>query len=309
MIVLAGIPSETPLSLVRTKLEAMGAKIIIFNQREFEMMNIDLVIENGNIRGRLEIRDNSYDLQDIKSVYIRLMDENFLPEIENEPSNSEKRIKCRKIHEAFSLFCEITPIPIINKTYSMSSNSSKPYQMQIIRKFGFSVPETLITNNPTKVIQFKEKHEKIIYKSISSLRSIVQEFKDEDVQRLNLISWCPVQFQELIEGLNVRVHVIGNKVFATSMKTDFVDYRYSHRFDKEIKLEEYHLNEDISERCIKLTEGLGLIFSGIDLKITPDNQIFCFEVNPSPGYSYYESNTEQPISTAVAEYLYANHNS
>jgi hypothetical protein len=31
--------------------------------------------------------------------------------------------------------------------------------------------------------------------------------------------------------------------------------------------------------------------------------VYCFEVNPSPGFSYYEANAGQPISTAVAEYL------
>jgi hypothetical protein len=31
--------------------------------------------------------------------------------------------------------------------------------------------------------------------------------------------------------------------------------------------------------------------------------VFCFEVNPSPGYSYFEANTGQPIARAVARYL------
>jgi hypothetical protein len=39
------------------------------------------------------------------------------------------------------------------------------------------------------------------------------------------------------------------------------------------------------------------------LKITPDNQVYCFEVNPSPAFSYYEEHTQQPIAYAVARYL------
>jgi len=30
-----------------------------------------------------------------------------------------------------------------------------------------------------------------------------------------------------------------------------------------------------------------------------------FEVNPSPAYSYYEANTEQPIAASLARYLAA----
>ena len=58
--------------------------------------------------------------------------------------------------------------------------------------------------------------------------------------------------------------------------------------------------------CVNLTEGLGLAFAGIDLKVTPENHVYCFEVNPSPAFSYYESSTGQPISEAVAEYLAGN---
>jgi glutathione synthase/RimK-type ligase-like ATP-grasp enzyme len=48
---------------------------------------------------------------------------------------------------------------------------------------------------------------------------------------------------------------------------------------------------------------MGLGFAGIDLKITPDDEIYCFEVNPSPAFSYYESNTGQRISEGVAAAL------
>ncbi len=46
-----------------------------------------------------------------------------------------------------------------------------------------------------------------------------------------------------------------------------------------------------------------MAFAGIDLKITPDSQVYCFEVNPSPAFSYYEAGTGQQISEAVARYL------
>jgi predicted ATP-grasp superfamily ATP-dependent carboligase len=303
LIVLAGIPSEPPLALIRERLENMGSKPVIFNQRQFEQMDMGLNIENGELLGELNLGNYRYDIQDIESVYIRLMDDSFIPEVENEPIQSAKRIKSRYLNQTFTLFCEIAPIRVVNKLHSMSSNSSKPYQMQLIRKYGLSIPETIITNDPREVIEFKEQHQKIIYKSISSARSIVHELSDDDIDRLPLISWCPVQFQEFIEGLDVRVHVIGGKVFATSIFTDFTDYRYSHRYGRDVKLKEYDLDDITTEKCVTLTEGLGLSFSGIDLRVTPDNEVFCFEINPSPGYSYYESNTGQEISKAVAEYL------
>jgi hypothetical protein len=39
------------------------------------------------------------------------------------------------------------------------------------------------------------------------------------------------------------------------------------------------------------------------LKVTQDNRVYCFEVNPSPAFSYYEANTGKPIAQAIAAYL------
>jgi hypothetical protein len=32
-------------------------------------------------------------------------------------------------------------------------------------------------------------------------------------------------------------------------------------------------------------------------------RVYCFEVNPNPGFSYFEAQTGQPIAQAVARYL------
>src|SRR5215210_2641466 len=194
MIVLAGIPSESPLSMVRKELESMNSEFILFNQREFEQISLDFCIENKEVSGTLEIRATKYELAQIKGMYVRLMDDNFLPEIENEPPDSEKRLRSKILHESLYLFCEIAPCKVINRMSAMGSNSSKPFQAQIIRKHGFSIPETLITNNSKDVIEFKNRFDKVIYKSISGVRSIVKVLDDEDMQRLKFISMCPVQF-------------------------------------------------------------------------------------------------------------------
>ena len=56
--------------------------------------------------------------------------------------------------------------------------------------------------------------------------------------------------------------------------------------------------------CLRLAETFNLLFAGIDLKQTPEGEFFCFEVNPCPGFLYYERHTRQPISTALADLLH-----
>jgi glutathione synthase/RimK-type ligase-like ATP-grasp enzyme len=44
--------------------------------------------------------------------------------------------------------------------------------------------------------------------------------------------------------------------------------------------------------------------TGVDLRETPEGEYYCFEVNPSPGFIYYEKNSRQPISAALADLLH-----
>ncbi len=304
MILLCGIPSETPMALVRTQLDEIGAPYVFFNQRRFSIAELTFEISEARTTGRLRLNGDSYPLEDFSAVFTRLMDDRFLPELKDEPEDSSKRRACRSLHDTLSRWTEISEGRVVNRSAPMASNFSKPYQAQLISQYGFEVPETLITNDPELVREFRERHGRVIYKSISGVRSIVQTLEDKDLQRLNLIRLCPTQFQAFVEGTNVRVHTIGEKVFATAISTDATDYRYAHRqIGDPAELREVELADWLAERCLNLARGLGLAFAGIDLKVTPENRVFCFEVNPSPAFSYYENNTGQPISHAVARYL------
>lgn len=170
-------------------------------------------------------------------------------------------------------------------------------------RFGFRTPETLISNEPDEVRAFAADHGAVINKSISGIRSIVAEFDVADYERLDRIRWCPVQFQQRVEGTDMRVHVIGDEVFATEIVTTGVDYRYAARDGGSTELSAIDLPVELAGRRIEMTAALGLALAGIDLRRTPGGEFYCFEVNPSPAFSYYELNTGQPISSAIAAYL------
>jgi glutathione synthase/RimK-type ligase-like ATP-grasp enzyme len=267
-------------------------------------MKVVLQISDGHPSGKLQVNGDGYALEDFTAIFSRMMDYRLLPELKDKPDNSPERHFCHNLLDTLTRWAEISPARVVNRVAPMGSNFSKPFQAQLISQYGFEVPETLITNDPELVREFRESHQKIIYKSISGVRSIVQTFSDDDLDRLENIRWCPTQFQAFVEGTNVRVHTIGDKVFPTAISTDATDYRYAQRQSgNHAELREVELSDELAEMCVGLSKGLGLAFAGIDLKITPDHRVFCFEVNPSPAFSYYEANTGQPIGRAVAHYL------
>jgi RimK-like ATP-grasp domain len=304
MILLCGIPSEPPLARVREQAERAGVPYVLFNQRQFDESAMEFELSGTEFRGVLQRGNQSWRLEDFRGVYTRLMDDRSLPELRGESEGSLRRCRCRALHEALTCWCELTPARVVNRSGPMGSNGSKTYQAQLICANGFAVPETLVTNDPEQVRAFYARHHKrVIYKSISGVRSIVQRLKDEDLQRLDSIRWCPTQFQAFVEGTNVRVHTVGAHVFATAIHTSATDYRYATKQGSEAELQEFKLPDPLAERCLNLAEALGLAFAGIDLKLTPQGEVYCFEVNPSPAFSYYEAHTGQPIARAVAHYL------
>jgi glutathione synthase/RimK-type ligase-like ATP-grasp enzyme len=306
MILLCGIPSETPLRMVTDRLDDRNADYILLNQRNFADCSINFEVAAGIVTGELRIGDATHKLEDFRAAYSRLMDDRCLPELAGEPENSPLRIRCRAFHDTLIRWLEISSARVVNRCGPMASNGSKPYQIQLIRDQGFLVPETLVTNDPELVREFRSRHGRIIYKSISSVRSIVQTMEDADDERLENLRWCPAQFQAFVEGTNIRVHTVGGEVFATAACTDATDYRYASRQTGEsADLREAELDPDLAERCINLSKSLGLDFAGIDLKVTPDDEVYCFEVNPCPAFSYYEGNAGQPISDGLAKYLMA----
>ncbi len=306
MILLCGIPSERPLALVAEQLARSGVPYLVFNQRQFAATALWFEVVGGRVTGELDVAGRRCRLEEISGVYTRLMDDRMLPEFADQPADSALRRHCRRVHEALLRWYEIAPARVVNRTNPMGSNSSKPYQAQLIRTHGFAIPETLVTNDPDRARAFVAEHGRVIYKSISGVRSIVQLLEEADLPRLERIRWCPTQFQAFVDGTNVRVHVVGDAVFATAIASEAADYRYAERqYGQEATLSPLVLTDDLAARCVRLAAALDLPFAGIDLKITPDQRVVCFEVNPSPAFSYYEAHTGQPIAAAVARYLAA----
>jgi hypothetical protein len=195
---------------------------------------------------------------------------------------------------------------VINRTGGGMSNNSKPYQALTIRQCGLLIPPTLVTNEPEDARAFYDEHNgEVVYKSISGIRSIVRRMEPSQLQRLHLLANSPAQFQVFIPGDNIRVHTVGTRLFATRVRSEAVDYRYAHRDGFRVEMEAATLPPPVVASCLKLARTLDLLVTGIDLKETSEGEYYCFEINPSPGFLYYEQNSRQPISLAIADLLYS----
>ena len=196
------------------------------------------------------------------------------------------------------------PCKVANRPAAGMSNRSKPLQALHIRECGFRIPKTLVTNDPAAAKRFYEECDgKVIFKSIGGVRSIVRKLSPRYLERLPLLRNGPTQFQALIAGDDIRVHVVGDRCFATRIRCSSVDYRFAWEEGFSLEMETTALGGDVTSRCLRLSQKLGLTFAGIDLKENSRGEYYCFEANATPGFSFYESSTCQPISSALGEFL------
>lgn len=305
MILVAGIPSEPPLQEALDALSDLRADVVVLNQRNGADTDLAFSVDpHGVVDGVLRIGRRHIALREISAVYARLMDHRNIPEYQR--LDRESRARWTAVNDALATWVDVAPARVVNRTSAMASNGSKPYQAQLIARHGLLTPETLVTNDPDEARDFYATQTRVIFKSASGARSIVQTMGSGDLERLGTLRACPVQFQAWVPGVDVRVHVIGSEVFATAITTTATDYRYAAaQVDEPAQLTPHQLDDETAERCVALTTDLGLEFAGIDLKITPDGEVYCFEVNPSPAYTYFSGQTKQPIPEALARHLTA----
>jgi hypothetical protein len=272
-----------------------GADLLVVDQRQLTHVNL-LVEDITKSSGYFEVRGARMPLSEIEAVYARPLSAVAV-------ADAEAHARGRALVDLVVEWLDVAPGRIVNRPSSMTSNSSKPLQAQLIAGCGWAIPPTLVTNVPNEVRRFAERHPDVVFKSTSGIRSIVRVLDQAACARLEQVRVLPTQFQARVCGTDLRVHVVGSEVFATEITSDAVDYRYAAHDGNDCRLRAVTIDDELAGRCVDLARRLHLPFAGLDLRRRPDGEIVCFEVNPMPGYSFYEAETGQPISAALVRYL------
>jgi len=302
MILLWGLPGDGPLRAVYSVLKSRTAPVCLFDQHSIASATLDLDV-GPTVHGTLQWDGNAVALEAVTAIYARPYDVRRLPMLSEAGPLSPlwhhgmgSTTECRPS-------VEVTPALVVNRPSMMASNSSKPYPAELIRAAGLDLPDTLVTTDAKAAMAFHEYHGSVIYKSTSGVRSIVSRLGPEHKDRLIDIGNCPTQFQQYIPGADYRVHVVGDRVFAAQIVSDADDYRYAGRSGGRTEIRACTLEPDLGERCRRLAAELGLLFAGVDLRRSPEGRWYCFEVNPSPGFTFYQEATGQKIAESVASLL------
>ncbi|HTN49248.1 MAG TPA: hypothetical protein VMK32_07450 [Burkholderiaceae bacterium] len=302
MILVVGGLADSVTELVCARLEELGYAYRLLDLGRYPAgYRIAWRWRDDHPDGTISGPDWSLHLADITGAYVRFLG----PEGRLPPDAEPETADALRAEADVGLMALIEDLrcPVVNRVAGGMSNNSKPYQALLLRRAGLRVPATLVTNDATAARAFHAQQGEVIYKSVSGVRSIVRRLEPDGLARLELLRDGPAQFQAYVPGDNVRVHTVGDRVFAARVRSEAVDYRYAHRDGLAVEMEPIRLPHAIEQACLAVARDLDLLLAGIDLKETPDGDWYCFEVNPCPGFLYYERNSRLPISAALADLL------
>jgi hypothetical protein len=307
------VPKLTP------KLEERGAEYLWFDPACFPgEARLSLGFNRCGVpRGALCYRGREYDLSAITAVWYRRPGK---PEAGTAVREETHRGFVERASQRYlegvweTLDCRWLPA----KPAAERAAENKLLQLAQAARLGFTVPETLVTNNPRAFLDFyAECDSNLVSKSLvfgeverdgeSHLVVYTHPVRRRDVGRYQSIRHSPVIFQTYVpKRVELRVTVVGRRVFAAeiaSQESRSTRHDWRRYDDPRIRYRAHALPDEIESRCVRLVEALGLCFGAIDLILTPDGEYVFLEINPNGQWWFVERLSGLPIADAIADLL------
>ena len=197
----------------------------------------------------------------------------------------------------------------VNPRRADEAAHQKPYQWQVARDVGLSVPRTLVTSEPEAARRFISEVGlgRTVFKAFLASLEAWREtrlIEQADLDRLDLVRYAPVIFQEYVEGVDLRVTIVGDRMFAAEIDARATSYPVDMRMViSEAEVKPTTLPDHVQGALLALQSRLGLKYGAIDMRRTAEGDCVFLEVNPAGQWLFVERLTGLPISQAVADYL------
>lgn len=301
MILIIGNYEEAHSKYIYEKLIKKNENVTFFDSRKApNNLTISWNASDKNFKnGYFKIDNKKISFSDIKSVYWRNHYGYSQPLAKKSPEL--QYLLQREISSAFNSAFKSSNWLWCNSINAIEMHKNKIYQLNLMAQNNIRVPKTLITNNKEDIEKFFiENNKEIIYKPVlggAHTQKLTEELLIKD--NLNSLINSPVQFQEMIKGTDIRVYVIGDNIFASKILANTIDFRE----DKSAKIIPIELPNDIKNKCFHIMKLFDLNYSGIDIRLTNEEEYVFIEANPAPMFIHFENQTNYPISDTLINLL------
>ena len=268
-------------------------------------------------QGGLTISDEgrSISSREVKSVWYR---RNVVPKLP-EDLDSGTREFCERETRMF-LEGTLAALPTqrwLSSPQAIWRAERKPYQLAVAAQLGFTLPNTIVTNDQAAATEFAQER-LLVAKAVSSgyiagsdgnQAVFTSALTPGDLEDLEGLALAPVTFQENVEkSSDIRVTVVGDEVFAAEIlsqgqESSKIDWRATDTPNLEHRT--HALPATLANHCVRLVSHLGLAFGALDFALKPDGTYVFFEINPNGEWLWLEDQLGLPISDRIAAWLCA----
>lgn len=206
----------------------------------------------------------------------------------------------------------------VNKIYPAERAESKPFQLMMAKRAGFSIPKTVITNDPSAIRRFIDEGGN--RKLAKPFAPTVWKGQDcdyvtrsavvgpEDLPVGWLLQTCPMIFQTYVEkSFEVRITCFGDLPIGVRLNSqEIVAAQVDWRAVSPARLgvSPIEIPTGVRDSCVRLLRSLDLSFGCIDMIVTPDGDWIFLEINQMGQFLWVEEiNPDIPMLDLFVQLL------
>jgi glutathione synthase/RimK-type ligase-like ATP-grasp enzyme len=270
--------------------------------------------ESGTWRGLIEVPAGVFDTDEMRSAWLRRP---FFGLLGREvPIEWHASFAWRERDAMLRSLCELlTEAFWLDSPASLHSANAKLAQLRAAASLGWTIPDTVATDDPGVARAFYEKHHgDVIVKAFrGELGASVAEdtrliytrrVQPEDLLQLEAIRHAPCIFQARVpKSTELRVTVIGRRIFAAEIHGVEVFDDWRKPSSTPVTYTATSLSKEAETACLALMAKWDLTFAALDLVRRPDGKLIFLEINTHAEWLWIEHATGLPMTAAIADLL------
>jgi ATP-grasp ribosomal peptide maturase len=249
-------------------------------------------------------------LESIRSIYYRRPSEFRFPERMSTPERRFAGAAAR--HGVAGVLAGLDGVRWVNHPSAMADARVKPYQLAVAARCGLATPATLLTNDPEAVAEFAVAVGGCIVTKALAASTITEQGRSGVVYTTEVspkrwddpaIAATAHLFQEYVPGVDVRLTLVGQSVFAAAIhprhaNDDIVDIR-AHYADVDYSI--VSVPDSVRRACQTMLDRLGLVYGACDFRVD-EGRWTLLELNPNGQWAFVPD-LRIPIASAFADVI------
>ncbi|WP_316529559.1 ATP-grasp ribosomal peptide maturase [Kitasatospora brasiliensis] len=261
----------------------------------------------GGRRGILRTADRDLDLLAVRSVWVRRASPYEGP---SELGGQERRFAASQaLWGAGGILASLPAAHYVNHPWANRAAENKPAQLAAAQRFGFPVPDTVITNSADEAREFVAAQDfGAVYKPLWNTPYAVdgrphavwvREVDPADIT--GAVSACPHLFQAKVpKAFDVRVTAVGDRLFGVRIDSPDLDWR---RRQDRMACTPIDVPEQVARPIAAYLAELRLVYGAFDFAVTASGAWYFLECNPNGQWAWQPAETTDAIAHALADQL------